>query len=111
WVETVNLWAEIERVLGYSLVSSGKFTVKDRPVAVGDWIARTQKENWTPKALGIAVYSRGWLGWWGNSQPSWRQRDSNGKLLQCGSGSWDCLMIGGINGLLLYIMALAWWGI
>lgn len=45
-------------------------------------------------------------------QPKWRIKTSDGKGFRPsgGIGDWTCLQIGGNNGILLHVMALAWWG-
>ncbi|KAF9513216.1 hypothetical protein BS47DRAFT_1362561 [Hydnum rufescens UP504] len=47
-----------------------------------------------------------------NCQPAWRNRKpkNSGLLALNGEGDWTSLRISGNNGLLLHVMALAWWG-
>lgn len=54
-------------------------------------------------------YGDGWNAWWWSMQPSWRDPESPFNLPSEGSNSWSHLLCGGPNGLLLVILALAWW--
>jgi hypothetical protein len=36
--------------------------------------------------------------------------DGRGYIASNGKGNWSVLRVGGNNGLLLHVMALAWWG-
>lgn len=48
--------------------------------------------------------------WWWSMQPSWRHPGSPLEMpSEVSTGSWSHLLCGGPNGLLLVILALAWW--
>jgi hypothetical protein len=51
-----------------------------------------------------------WNSWWWGMQPSWRDPESPFDLpSEASAGSWSKLLCGGPSGLLLVILALAWW--
>jgi hypothetical protein len=55
-------------------------------------------------------YGDRWNAWWWSMQPSWREPDSPFNMpSEASAGSWSHLLCGGPNGLLLVILALAWW--
>ena len=55
-------------------------------------------------------YGDRWNAWWWSMQPSWRDPESQFDIPSESSvGSWSHLLCGGPNGLLLVILALAWW--
>ena len=55
-------------------------------------------------------YGDRWNAWWWSMQPSWRDPESPFDMRSDASAaSWSHLLCGGPNGLLLVIMALAWW--
>jgi hypothetical protein len=55
-------------------------------------------------------YGDRWNAWWWSMQPSWRDPESPFDMSSGASaGSWSHLLCGGPNGLLLVILALAWW--
>lgn len=55
-------------------------------------------------------YGDRWNAWWWSMQPSWRDPESPFDLpSEASAGSWSHLLCGGPNGILLVILALAWW--
>ena len=63
-----------------------------------------------PVIKDLNEYGDRWNVWWWSIQPSWRDPESPFKLPSDGSAnSWSHLLCGGPNGLLLVILALAWW--
>ena len=55
-------------------------------------------------------YGDCWNAWWWSMQPSWQDPESRFDIPSESSvGSWSHLLCGGPNGLLLVILALAWW--
>jgi hypothetical protein len=55
-------------------------------------------------------YGDRWNAWWWSMQPSWRDPESPFTMpFEASAGSWSHLLCGGANGLLLVILALAWW--
>jgi hypothetical protein len=56
------------------------------------------------------MFSGYWWNWWSLSQPEWRERDYTGRVIIGGSGPWTDLKVGGINGIISFIMSLGWWG-
>jgi hypothetical protein len=55
-------------------------------------------------------YGDRWNAWWWSMQPSWRDPESPFDLpSEASPASWSHLICGGPNGLLLVILALAWW--
>jgi hypothetical protein len=102
-------------ILTNYIIQSKRFSAKNRPTAVGDWLQRTRSLTWFPdlsKPSLMKTYSNNWWVWWMVCQPSWRIPNSDGKGFRhsSGSGDWSTLLVGGKNGMLLHVMALAWWG-
>ena len=55
-------------------------------------------------------YGDRWNAWWWSMQPSWRDPEAPFDMpSEASAGSWSHLLCGGPNGLLLVILALAWW--
>jgi len=55
-------------------------------------------------------YGDRWNAWWWGMQPSWRDPESPFEMpSEASAASWSHLLCGGPNGLLLVILALAWW--
>ena len=55
-------------------------------------------------------YGDCWNAWWWSMQPSWQDPESPFDMpSEASAGSWLHLLCGGLNGLLLVILALAWW--
>lgn len=55
-------------------------------------------------------YGDRWDAWWWSMQPSWREPESPFDIpSEVSADSWSNLLCGGPNGLLLVILALAWW--
>ena len=89
---------------------SKSFTAVGRPSSITEWIRKKRSMAYLPPTSGHVVCGVEWWGWWSIVQPKWHVRDSNGRLALEGTGSWKSLKIGGVNGLLLFLTALAWWG-
>jgi hypothetical protein len=63
-----------------------------------------------PEIKDSKEYGDRWNAWWWSMQPSWRDPESPFEMLsERSAGSWSHLLCGGPNGLLLVILALAWW--
>ena len=55
-------------------------------------------------------YGDRWNSWWWGMQPSWRDPDIPFNLpSEVPAGSWSNMLCGGPNGVLLVVLALAWW--
>ena len=55
-------------------------------------------------------YGDRWNAWWWGMQPGWQQSDSPFDMpSEASPASWSDLLCGGPNGILLVILALAWW--
>jgi hypothetical protein len=86
-----------------------------RPMVIHDWLQHAWSLTYYPNLLGpnqLNVFGNTWWSWWIICQPKWRVKAPNGKgfVPLSGKGDWSKLWIGGNNGMLLHIMALAWWG-
>ena len=63
-----------------------------------------------PEINNSKEYGDRWNAWWWGMQPSWRDPESPFDMpSEASAGSWSHLLCGGPNGLLLVILALAWW--
>ncbi|KAJ7575799.1 hypothetical protein C8J56DRAFT_801068 [Mycena floridula] len=78
-----------------------------RPAEVEWWTKR--KRLPTPEIKDVTAFGRKWWDWWIHVNTDWRTRSDNRRLVQEGEGSWDCLTISGVNGLLSALMCLRWW--
>ncbi|KAF9513474.1 hypothetical protein BS47DRAFT_1393319 [Hydnum rufescens UP504] len=109
-------WASLKEDLANSKENSpSRLTSKNRPIAIHDWVKHARSPTWMPDlsdAKGLKAYGDKWHEWWAACQPTWRVKkpNSNEFLPSNGQGDWSILRIGGNNGLLLHVMALAWWG-
>ena len=55
-------------------------------------------------------YGDRWTTWWWSMEPSWRDPELPSYLpSEIPDGSWSNMLCGGPNGLLLVVIALAWW--
>jgi hypothetical protein len=55
-------------------------------------------------------YGDRWNAWWWGMQPSWRDPDIPfNSPSEVPADSWSHMLCGGPNGLLLVVLALAWW--
>ncbi len=50
-----------------------------------------------------------WWAWWASLQPEWRTKDSFGRPVVGGEGTWDNLRYPGKNGMLMVLLSLWWW--
>jgi hypothetical protein len=63
-----------------------------------------------PQVSNHKEYGDRWNAWWWSMQPSWRDPETPFDLpSEATAGSWSHLLCGGPNGVLLVILALAWW--
>jgi hypothetical protein len=85
-----------------------------RPKQVAWWIARHRRYSLVPAIENVGAYGRDWTLWWNALQPEWRQNvGREGGLPReeyQPSNDWACLQRSGRNGLLMVMIALAWWG-
>ncbi|KAF9508422.1 hypothetical protein BS47DRAFT_1397816 [Hydnum rufescens UP504] len=115
WGILLANWASLEEDLANSEENSpSRLTSKNHPIAIHNWVKHAQSLTWMPNlsdAKGLKAYSDKWHEWWAACQPTWRVKkpNSNEFLPSNGQGDWSILCIGGNNGLLLHVMALAWW--
>ena len=71
---------------------------------------RRTQANQMPQVNDAKEYGDRWNAWWWSMQPSWRDPESPFELpSEATAGSWSHLLCGGPNGVLLVILALAWW--
>ena len=83
-----------------------------RPSEVAIWLksGRRTQANQMPAINDPDEYGDRWNAWWWSMQPSWRDPESPFDLpSETTAASWSHLLCGGPNGLLLVILALAWW--
>lgn len=71
---------------------------------------RRTQGNQMPVVNDPQEYGDRWNAWWWSMQPSWRDPESPFVIpSEASAGSWSHLLCGGPNGLLLVILAFAWW--
>ncbi|KAJ7593178.1 hypothetical protein C8J56DRAFT_779475, partial [Mycena floridula] len=63
----------------------------------------------TPEIKDVEAFGKQWWSWWALVNPEWRIKSKRGWLERAGEGSWEVLMISGLNGLLSPLMCLRWW--
>ncbi|KAK0449342.1 hypothetical protein EV421DRAFT_1705125 [Armillaria borealis] len=86
---------------------------KGRPQLLSKWVSQGHMRGPMPVLTidGIDDYENEWWTWWVSLQPSWRDRDTAGKLVQGMYGSdWAELDFGGTNRWLGVVATLFWWG-
>ncbi|KAF8993812.1 hypothetical protein BDZ89DRAFT_900473, partial [Hymenopellis radicata] len=116
WKDLIRAWLLLEDAQGY-LHGAPLPTLKKRPGAVADWVARGRPEQWKPLSPWTAVSgSRQFWGWWAALQPAWRGVSiSQTPFRACHrtnaqGQAWGKLRTSGINGHLSVLAVLAWWG-
>ena len=83
-----------------------------RPSEVAIWLknGRRTQANQMPVISNPEDYGDRWNAWWWSMQPSWRDPDTPFEVpSEASAASWSHLLCGGPNGVLLVILALAWW--
>ncbi|KAJ7576309.1 hypothetical protein C8J56DRAFT_800375 [Mycena floridula] len=109
WETLVEKWWLWEKAFGFEQAGHNKtkLAMKDRPSAVSWWISRGRKA--IPKVTDAATFGKEWWDWWTEVNPGWCEKKETG-LYECeGEGSWDVLMVSGINGFLSVLACLHWW--
>lgn len=91
-------------------LQSASLSTKNRPPEIGAWINRARKLDKSPQVK--TGYLAQWMLWWYTLQPAWRQ--GNGTLppalYLCEVGEWGQLRNSGRNGIILVLLAAAWYG-
>jgi hypothetical protein len=83
-----------------------------RPSEVAIWLknGRRTQSNQMPAINDPKEYGDRWNAWWWSMQPNWREPDSPFDMPpEASAASWSNLICGGPNGILLVVLALAWW--
>ncbi|KAJ7429418.1 hypothetical protein B0H11DRAFT_1768087 [Mycena galericulata] len=107
WKTLIKRWTELERAYGFE-TSSRALPTKGRPLAVGAWTKSGRQKN-KPPAFVLDKFVKDWGAWWTALGPDWREKDTEGRLLQRGHGPWGGLVHPGANGILMVLLGLAWW--
>ncbi len=77
------------------------------------WFAYGRVYSSDPEIPNNETYQTAVLSWWQHLQPEWRQSTGELPLARYSppeDGDWTCLDVSGRNGLLVVMMAFAWWG-
>ncbi|KAF8210704.1 hypothetical protein K438DRAFT_1450183, partial [Mycena galopus ATCC 62051] len=106
WVEAITRWTELERTYGFKTSTKGLPT-EGRPAAVHKWSKYGRSPKKAPEL--DPNFDERWWEWWGNLLPPWRQRNSKGLPEPGKQGPWGVLIHPGANGMLIVLLALAWW--
>ncbi|KAI0059385.1 hypothetical protein BV25DRAFT_1773930, partial [Artomyces pyxidatus] len=87
-----------------------KLAASGRPKEVGWWVQRHRVYEKPPAITDVRAYGGTLKGWWASLQPSWR-----GAAWPLTKGeepedeNWDKTRKGGANGIVMLVIALAWW--
>ncbi|KAJ7260022.1 hypothetical protein B0H12DRAFT_1014217, partial [Mycena haematopus] len=106
WLETVAQWTQLERAYGFK-TSTKALPTEGRPSAVHKW----SKYGRNPQKAPVLDdnFPECWWGWWSALAPTWRPRNSAGHPEAGSQGPWGALVHPGANGMLMVLLALAWW--
>lgn len=84
--------------------------VEIRPPEVAAWMRARRK--WVDfEITDLAAFATSWRAWWKASQPPERANSELSSMpVPRDTMDWECLQKAGANGLLLFVVALRWWG-
>ncbi|KAJ7429151.1 hypothetical protein B0H11DRAFT_1614496, partial [Mycena galericulata] len=108
WSEAVQRWTELERAYGFATSVRLTLPTTGRPVAAHAWTKGGRRPN-KPPVFDLKTFITDWWAWWGALAPAWRARDALGHPKPGNDGPWGILVHPGANGLLMVLLALAWW--
>lgn len=112
WSECFKLYLKFEHKLGYEEHCGKLPEAKLRPPQISEWFKAKRRPHkmmkvWTPD-IGSAWREQWWKYWYA-IQP--QERIWNGELVRPDSLDWEHLQgKGGVDGLLLVMLTLLWWG-
>ncbi|KAJ7086811.1 hypothetical protein B0H15DRAFT_755779, partial [Mycena belliarum] len=107
WLEAVRTWTELERAYGFK-TSSKPLPTDGRHPALHEWTKCGRRVDKAP-VFKLEEFQSAWWVWWSAMSPEWRVKDGQGRPVAGKQGPWGALVHPGANGLLMVLLALAWW--
>ncbi|KAK6980529.1 hypothetical protein R3P38DRAFT_2579910 [Favolaschia claudopus] len=109
----IDAWTRMEKASRFEQGPT-RLPHKLRPQQVSTWITRGRRER-PPKVEKPEDYAAIWQAWWDSLQPSWREKDGDGrwsvtKGYAQGGREWGPLYHWGVNGVLTIVASLLCWG-
>ncbi|KAK7019679.1 SERTA domain-containing protein 3 [Paramarasmius palmivorus] len=106
--DVVMNWLRLDKNANYT---GGRLLATDRLTDVGDWIARGCPVGYKRKHMkDLGKFGDAFEQWYKNCAPAWRKDEGRGIRLTRRSGEdWSPLAIFGANGIVSFVVALAWW--
>ncbi|OJT01848.1 hypothetical protein TRAPUB_7680 [Trametes pubescens] len=111
WQALVETYIELERRAGFVPRSRLQKPTDDRPPEIAAWM-KYHRPLIDVELDDSSAFAESWWMWWYNNQPADRPTGKGGWYTTArGSlASWSDLYVTGPNGLLLFLLAAAWWG-
>ncbi|RDX39725.1 hypothetical protein OH76DRAFT_1490873 [Lentinus brumalis] len=104
WDHCIATWVEIERFAQFKAHGTLQNPTVGRPLEVAAWMKRARKLVDYP-IKDVVTFADGWLKWWTSNKPV-----SDGTIDVPANLNWAVLNVSGSNGVLLFMLLLAWWG-
>ncbi|KAK7041912.1 SERTA domain-containing protein 3 [Paramarasmius palmivorus] len=106
--DVVANWVRLDSKPNYK---GPRLSATDRPSDIGWWIARARPVGYQPKKMqDLQGYAHDFTTWYRNCSPSWRTEDSSGfDMPRSSGGDWSSLARFGPNGIVNFVVGLAWW--
>lgn len=104
WDHCIATWVEIERYAQFKTRGTLQNPTDSRPPEVAAWMKRARKLVDYP-INDVDKFADAWLSWWKSNKPVSGDVDDLPANMD-----WAVLNVSGPNGLLLFMLTLAWWG-
>ena len=111
WVDCIEALAAVERAASFVPHGRLQAATTSRPKELADWMKHHRPLHHWP-IINIEVFSKLWWGWWRanlpcvSSQPAFDPATEAAQFEDC---DWSPLFVTGTSGILLFVVALAWW--
>ncbi|RPD67895.1 hypothetical protein L226DRAFT_527577 [Lentinus tigrinus ALCF2SS1-7] len=106
WTHCIATFVEIERFAQFKSRGTLLNSTDGRPPEVADWMKRHRKLV-DVTIRDVDKFAEGWARWWKGNKPVPSSEDDDEVPANL---DWSVLYVSGPNGLLLFILTLAWWG-
>ncbi len=103
WAHCIATFIEIERFAQFKARGTLANPTEGRPAEVAAWMKRARKLTDYP-IKNVDEFAVAWLNWWNSNKPP----SVSGEV--AANFDWAVLNVTGPNGLLLFMLTLAWWG-
>ncbi|RDX39964.1 hypothetical protein OH76DRAFT_1423985 [Lentinus brumalis] len=104
WDHCIATWVEIERFAQFKTRGALQNPTEGRPLEVAAWMKRARKLVDFP-IKDVDKFAAAWLTWWKSNKPVAQDTDN-----VRANWDWGVLNVSGPNGILLFMLSLAWWG-